>query len=101
MADVYAGLQADANKWRIRDIIAGQIDILSRLFSDETFNMIILPLIFNLCKDNVAKVREKACGQIFYLVKNKQKNEIAIFMIVEQIKSFADFKRFTWRQGYG
>ena len=100
MADVYAGLQADANKWRIRSIIAGQIDILSKLFSDQTFNMIIMPLIFNLCKDNVSKVRERACKQIFYLIKNKKDNEVAMFMIKEQIKSFADFKRFTWRQGF-
>lgn len=99
MADVYAGLQADANKWRIRDIIAGQIDILSRIFTPDTFNMLILPLIFKLCRDTVAKVREKACSQIWYLVKNKKDDPVAIFMILEQMKSFAEFKRFTWRQG--
>lgn len=98
MADVYATLQSDPNKWRIRDIIAGQIDILSRLFTPETFNMLILPQIFKLCRDSVAKVREKACSQIWYLIKNKKDDEYAIFVILEQMKSFAEFKRFTWRQ---
>lgn len=45
--------------------------------------MLILPQIFKLCRDSVAKVREKACSQIWYLIKNKKDDEYAIFVILE------------------
>ena len=31
-ADIYSGLQSDPRKWRVREIIAGQLDILSSIF---------------------------------------------------------------------
>jgi hypothetical protein len=31
-ADIYSGLQSDPRKWRVREIIAGQLDILSNIF---------------------------------------------------------------------
>lgn len=98
LADVYATIQSEPKKWRVRKILAKQTNTLSKLFSDFTFQSIILPLIFNFCKDDVATVRETACRQIHHLIRNKKNDELSLLLVVEQVKSFSDFKRFTWRQ---
>lgn len=99
MADVYMGIKSDPKKWRLREIISGQFDKLSVLFTEETFRTIILPVIFQLCSDQMAVVRNKACSNIFRLIEAKKDDQDAIIIILNQMKAFADFRRFTWRQG--
>ena len=86
-ADIYSGLQSDMKKWRIRQIIAGQLGILSRLFSEETTTKIIIPIAFKLCKDDVASVRYRACAEVHYILENLKDFPQAKMLIVENIKS--------------
>jgi len=99
-ASSYYELQNDPKKWRIREIIAGQLGILSRLFTEDTTIRIILPIAFNLCKDEVASVRAAACAEIYQMLDNLKKSDLAKMIIVENIKNFADYKKFTFRQSF-
>ena len=87
-------------KWRIREIIAGQLRILSSLFTEETTIRIIIPISFKLCKDDVACVRIRANSEIHSVLENWQKAPLARMLIVENIKSFAEYQRFTLRQSF-
>jgi hypothetical protein len=100
LADIYSQLQQGNRKWRIREIIASQISILSRLFLEETIVKIIIPISFQLCKDDVACVRETACLQIASLLANNKGRALCELLIIENVKSFASYNRFTHRQSY-
>eukprot|EP01015_Nassula_variabilis_P036997 TRINITY_DN969_c0_g2_i1.p2 TRINITY_DN969_c0_g2~~TRINITY_DN969_c0_g2_i1.p2 ORF type:complete len:333 (-),score=30.19 TRINITY_DN969_c0_g2_i1:4-1002(-) len=66
--DIFVELQQNSKKWRIRELVAFQIDKLSEIFSVQTTFEIILPLSMKLCQDSVAIVREEAAKNIHYLV---------------------------------
>jgi hypothetical protein len=100
LADIYSQIQQGNRKWRIRQIIAGQIGLLSKLFLEETIVKIIIPISFQLCKDDVSSVREAACEQIASLLKNNKGRALCELLIVENIKSFASYNRFTLRQSF-
>ena len=98
LADIYSQIQQGNRKWRIRQIIASQISVLSRLFLEETIVKIIIPISFQLCKDDVAAVRDTACSQIFALLSNNKSSPLCELLITENAKSFASYNRFTHRQ---
>ena len=98
LADIYSQLQQGNRKWRIRQIIASQISVLSRLFLEETIVKIIIPISFQLCKDDVAAVRDTACSQIYELLSNNKGSPLCELLITENAKSFASYNRFTHRQ---
>lgn len=100
LADIYSQIQQGNRKWRIRQIIAGQIGLLSKLFLEETIVKIIIPISFQLCKDDVASVREAACEQISNLLQHNKGRALCELLIVENIKSFASYNRFTLRQAF-
>jgi len=99
MADYFCELQKDAKKWRIRELIAGQIEILATIFSTETVFRIIAPISFKLCADPVSIVREKASLNI-YTVLNSLYNTEGRDPIIENIKGFSQANRFTNRQAF-
>ena len=100
LADIYSQIQQGNRKWRIRQIIAGQIGLLSRLFLEETIVKIIIPISFQLCKDEVASVRETACLQVAALLANNHTKALCQLLITENVKSFATYNRFTLRQAF-
>lgn len=100
LADIYSQIQQGNRKWRIRQIIASQIGLLSRLFLEETIVKIIIPISFQLCKDEVASVRETACLQVSTLLTNNHRSPLCELLITENIKSFATYNRFTLRQAF-
>lgn len=100
LADIYSQIQQGNRKWRIRQIIAGQIGLLSKLFLEETIVKIIIPISFQLCKDDVASVREAACEQISALLQHNKGRPLCELLITENIKSFASYNRFTLRQSF-
>jgi len=62
--DVFLILQKDPKKWRIRELIARQIDLLAKMFNSETVFRYIMPISFKLCNDTVSIVREEAAKKI-------------------------------------
>lgn len=55
-----ADVQADADNWRFRGLLAAQLGALSALYPPEALRSIILPLAMALCTDGVAAVRDEA-----------------------------------------
>ena len=98
LADIYSQLQQGNRKWRIRQIIANQISTLAKLFMEDTIIRIIIPISFQLCKDEVAIVRETACSEIPALLRCNKGREMCEMIIVENVKSFATYNRFNFRQ---
>lgn len=98
LADIYSQLQQGNRNWRIKQIIAGQIDILSRLFLEDSIIKIIIPISFQLCKDEVASVRTTACSKIAILLQNNLNRPMCEMMILAYIQSYATYPRFTVRQ---
>jgi serine/threonine-protein phosphatase 4 regulatory subunit 1 len=95
-------LKKDPKKWRIRLLIARQIDRLAKIYQSETVFRIISPISFKLCNDPVSLVREKAAKKIyavFLAIKDKNKEEdIYQKCIIESIKGFSVSNRFNQRQ---
>ena len=101
MADIFLDLQKDPKKWRIRQLIAKQIDKLTLVFSPETIFRIIAPISFKLCSDTVAFVREEASRKIHAVLKAVYNSEeIYRVSVIENIKGFSQDRRFTNRQAY-
>lgn len=98
LADIYSQLQQGNRKWRIRQIIANQISTLAKLFMEDTIVRIIIPISFQLCKDEVAIVRETACSEIPALLRANMGRPLCEMIIIENVKSFANYKRFNFRQ---
>jgi len=101
MVDIFLDLQKDPKKWRIRELIANQIDKLTLIFSPETTFRIIAPISFKLCSDTVAFVREEASRKIHAVLKAVYNSEeVYRISVIENIKGFSQDKRFTNRQAY-
>ena len=66
--DIFVAIQENQAKWRVRELIACQIDKLSEIFTVETTFRIIFPLNIKLCNDQVAIVREEAARNIYFVV---------------------------------
>ena len=98
LADIYSQIQQGNKKWRMRQIIASQIHTLANLFMEDTIVKIIIPISFQLCKDEVALVRETACGQIADLLRSNMGRPLCELLIIENAKSFANYNRFNFRQ---
>lgn len=66
--DVFLQVQTE-NKynWRIREVIAGQMDVLSSIFTPETTFRVIMPICFQMCRDTVSIVRRKAGYAVYNL----------------------------------
>ena len=70
LLDVFFVLQKKTKKWRVRNLIAMQIENLTHIYSAETVFKIIVPISFKLCNDHVAEVRNRAAKNIFSLLKS-------------------------------
>jgi len=101
MVDIFLELQRDQKKWRIRELIARQIDKLTLIFPPEITFRIIAPISFKLCSDSVAFVREEASRKIHAVLKAVYNSEeIYKISVIENIKGFSQDKRFTNRQAF-
>ncbi|EGR27934.1 protein phosphatase 4 regulatory subunit 1, putative [Ichthyophthirius multifiliis] len=102
--DVFLILQKDPKKWRIRELIARQIDLLAQMFNSETVFRYIMPISFKLCNDTVSLVREEAAKKmhsiLISLQKDQQTQEIYLICIVNNIKAFQMSSRFNQRQTF-
>lgn len=100
-ADVYqTTLNLEANKWRLRYVIAEQIDTLSKLFKADTVFEKIIPMYFAFCRDNCAVVRKSASRQFCKLFANLSHNDAARETLLVNMKSFGSYKRFVLRQSF-
>ncbi len=100
MIEVFLQLQKDQRKWRIRELIASQLDKLATLFSKDIVYQIITPIGFKLCTDAVSIVREEASRKMaFILDALYNTSDEKRFAIVSNIKSFSQSNRFIMRQG--
>jgi serine/threonine-protein phosphatase 4 regulatory subunit 1 len=93
-------LQKDQKKWRIRECIAGQLTSLSEIYSLQTVFSYLIPITFKFCSDPVSIVRTEAALQIGSLVKKfntEETKDIYLPAIIENIKGFANFSKFTQR----
>ena len=101
MKSLYKFSQRDQKKWRIRELIARQIDKLTLIFPPEITFRIIAPISFKLCSDTVAFVREEASRKIHAVLKAVYNSEeVYKISVIENIKGFSQDKRFTNRQAY-
>lgn len=99
MIEIFLQLQKDQKKWRIRELIANQIDKLAAIFSKDTVFQIIVPISFKLCSDVVSIVREEASKKIHFLLENLyDSQEDYRRSVIENIKGFSVATRFTHRQ---
>lgn len=100
---MFLQLQKDPKKWRIRELIARQIDRLAKIYSPETVFRIIAPISFKLCNDPVSIVREKASKKIYaVLLALKEKDPDSIYQkcVIENINGFSISSRFNQRQAF-
>jgi len=101
MVDIFVQLQKDQKKWRIRELIARQIDQLVSIFSPKITFEIIAPISFKLCNDPVSFVREEAARKTYAILKALyHANDTYKDMIIENIKGFSQSNRFTNRQSF-
>jgi len=101
MIEIFLQLQKDQKKWRIRELIANQIDKLANIFSKDIVFQIITPISFKLCSDPVSIVREEASKKIAFLLDNLyDHNEEYRNSIIANIKGFSLAPRFTVRQSF-
>ena len=94
-------LQNDQKKWRIRECIAGQLTSLAEIYSLQTVFSYLIPITFKFCSDPVSIVRTEAAKQIGNLIKKFNSSEegklVYLPAIIENIKGFASFTKFTQR----
>jgi serine/threonine-protein phosphatase 4 regulatory subunit 1 len=101
MVDMFLELQKDQKKWRVRELIARQIDKLADIYSTETVFKIIAPISFKLCGDNVAIVRKQASKKVHAILKTLYNvNPQYRACIVENIVGFSSSTRYTHRQSF-
>jgi len=101
MVDIFVQLQKDQKKWRIRELIARQINKLTHIFSPKITFEIIAPISFKLCNDPVSFVREEAARKIYAILKAlNNANESFRDSIIENVKGFSQSNRFTNRQSF-
>jgi len=101
MIDILINLQKDQKKWRVRELIAKQIENFTLLFPPEVNFTIISPIIFKLVDDPVACVRVEAAKKIYGLLKSLYGSEAAYkASIIEHIKGFSVSNRYPTRQAY-
>ncbi|KAL4508405.1 hypothetical protein ABPG72_003709 [Tetrahymena utriculariae] len=103
--DVFLILQKDPKKWRIRELIAKQIDELTLMFNSETVFRYIMPISFKLCNDTVAIVREEAAKKVHSILlqllsEKAETSEIFFECVVNNIKAFSISNRFNQRQTF-
>jgi hypothetical protein len=100
-ADVYyTAMSSDINKWRFRFVISEQIDELAIIFSPLTVVSKLLPLFFSFCKDNCSVVRKFASQNLWKLLNNVNKDKLTTEIIIENMKGFGSYKRFSLRQSF-
>lgn len=100
-ADVYyTAMSSDINKWRFRYVISDQIGDLSTLFSSQTVVSKILPLFFSFCKDNCSVVRKFASQNLWKLLDNVRGDPLTTEIVVENMKGFGSYNRFSLRQSF-
>lgn len=101
LIDVFLNIQKEQHKWRIRSLIAKQIEKLVSNYSKETVFRIISPISFKLCNDIVYEVRVTAAKKIYSLLKKFEiSDEIYVNCVIENIKGFSASVRFTQRQTF-
>ena len=103
LVDIFMILQKDQKKWRIRECIAFQLNALAEIYSLQTVFVYLLPIAFKFCSDPVSIVREEAALQIGNLVKkfNTEEGEhIYLPALIENIKGFANFSKFSQRETF-
>ena len=88
----------DKKKWRDKIKYLKNVGKLVDIYSEEILFKEIVPIVLNLCFNNINKVRVKACKKIsilFYSIFQKNKFENDIKNI---IKSFAYCRHYHYRQ---
>ena len=97
-------IKKNPKKWRIRELIAGQIGKLTKIYNPETIFKIISPISFKLCNDTVYIVRKKAAKNIHkILLTFSDNNEMSALYkecVIENIKGFSNSTRYNQRQTY-
>lgn len=68
LLEVLVTVQGDQHKWRIREMIAQQIDRLTGIYSQDTIFQYIMPITMKLCNDIVSSVRQIAARKAHALV---------------------------------
>ncbi|KAM3146855.1 hypothetical protein pb186bvf_001009 [Paramecium bursaria] len=104
LIDVFVIIQKDQKKWRIRQLIANQLQQIVQLYQTDTIFQIIVPITLKLCNDIVSVVRKKASKQIHFVLnsflKNDEYSKTYYQCFVENIKAFAISNRYNQRQAF-
>ena len=101
LAGVFLEIQMTNKKnWRVREIIARQIEILSKIFSDDITFKYILPICQKLCNDEVSIVRRTASKQMYplFMKMYSSKQPLYRLSVVEMIKGFSASPKYSYRQ---
>lgn len=93
-------IQSENRNWRLRKLIAAQLKDCVDLFEPKIVYKIHYPIALKLCKDLVAEVRSKACGNIPVILKNLQKEKSKDYFekVKKEIFKFGDSDRYFDRQ---
>lgn len=87
-----------ATKWRYREVISMQLDLLCQTFSPEATVSIIFPLVVKLVTDGVAAVRRKSFCACPLLIARVHDRKEWVDEIVAKFNSLASSTRFSDRQ---
>ncbi|KRX08498.1 Armadillo-type fold [Pseudocohnilembus persalinus] len=87
MIDAFQVLQESKKKWRIRELIATQIQKLIKIYTSEA---------------SVAQVRKEATKQVTFLLQNLNgvENNVFLDILIDQIKGFSNSHRSHQRQAF-
>ena len=80
-------------------MIAGQMDVLAQIFTPETTFRVIMPICFQMCRDNVSIVRKKASYAVYNLFQKMyfSGDEMYKMCIVENIRAYAVSPKYNQR----
>ena len=100
LLEVLVTVQRDQHKWRIRQMIASQIDKLTEIYEQDSIFSYIMPITMKLCNDIVSSVRQTAAQKAYVLVLSLQSHEIYFDCVVQSIIGFSLSSRFNQRQTF-
>jgi len=94
--------KAASMDWRARELIARQIDGLARLLNPEAAEAVLVPIVFDLLRDNVAQVRKIAVDAIPSLLRalSSEANPKIQADLVAKLHAFATSEFFQERQTF-
>lgn len=97
LLDILLVIQKQLYKWRIRELLAKQIDKLAKIYEIDIIIQYILPISFKLCNDTVYTVREEAAKKVYSLYFALKSESFGDMLVTENIKGFCNSERYSYR----